>query len=118
MVAIAPKIQPVLPITEEIAKLSRGKSADVLEQRITYSDRTWAQFKLLEQGLEGSTRLWLFYFDWKVEILIPGRNHELFTEVIALLIQVFLLARGLEFTCCRNASSSAKRPEFGPAKNF
>ena len=98
MVAIAPKVQPVSPIAEAIATHSRGKNADVPEQIINYSDRTWAQFKLLEKGLEGLTGLRLFYFDGKVEILMPGRNHELFTEVIALLIQVFLLARGLEFT--------------------
>lgn len=96
MVAIAPKIQPALPIVEE--KPSRGESSDATEQRVTYSDRTWEQFKLLEQGLEGLTGHRLFYFDGKVEILMPGRNHELFTEVIALLIQGFLLARDLEFT--------------------
>ena len=98
MVAIAPKTPLVLPIASEIATHSQGESPDVPEQRIIYSDRTWEQFKLLEQGLEGLTGLRLFYFDGKVEILMPGRNHELFTEVIALLIQVFLLARGLEFT--------------------
>jgi Uma2 family endonuclease len=98
MVAIAPKIQPASPMAEEMVKPLHLERSDVSEQRITYSDRTWEQFKLLEQGLEGLTGLRLFYFDGKVEILMPGRNHELFTEVIALLIQVFLLARGLEFT--------------------
>lgn len=98
MVAIAPKIQPASPMAEEMAKPLHLERSDVSEQRTTYSDRTWEQFKLLEQGLEGLTGLRLFYFDGKVEILMPGRNHELFTEVIALLIQVFLLARGLEFT--------------------
>ena len=98
MVAIAPKIQPASPMAEEMVKPLHLERSDVSEQRITYSDRTWEQFKLLEQGLEGLTGLRLFYFNGKVEILTPGRNHELFTEVIALLIQVFLLARGLEFT--------------------
>ena len=98
MVAIAPKIQPASPMAEEMVKPLHLERSDVSEQRITYSDRTWEQFKLLEQGLEGLTGLQLFYFDGKVELLMPGRNHELFTEVIALLIQVFLLARGLEFT--------------------
>jgi len=98
MVAIALKIQPASPMAEEMVKPLHLERSDVSEQRITYSDRTWEQFKLLEQGLEGLTGLRLFYFDGKVEILMPGRNHELFTEVIALLIQVFLLARGLEFT--------------------
>jgi len=98
MVAIAPKIQPASPMAEEMAKPLHLERSDVSEQRTTYSDRTWEQFKLLEKGLEGLTGLRLFYFDGKVEILMPGRNHELFTEVIALLIQVFLLARGLEFT--------------------
>ena len=102
MVSIAPKIQSAPPIveeiTEEIAMPLRLKGSDDTEQRVTYLNRTWEQFKLLEQGLDGLTGLRLFYFDEKVEILMPGRNHELFTEVIALLVQVFLLARGLEFT--------------------
>ena len=86
MVAIAPKIQPASPMAEEMAKPLHLERSDVSEQRITYSDRTWEQFKLLEQGLEGLTGLRLFYFDGKIEILMPGRNHELFTEVIALLM--------------------------------
>ena len=98
MVAIAPKIQPAPPMAKEIAKPSPLERADVAEQRIICGDRTWEQFTLLEQSLEGLTGLRLFYFDGKVEILMPGRNHELFTEVIALLIQVFLLTRGIEFT--------------------
>jgi Uma2 family endonuclease len=96
MIAIAPKIQTASPIAEE--KPLHLERSDVAEQRMTYSDRTWEQFKLIEQGLEGLSGVRLFYFDGKVEILMPGRNHELFTEVIALLVQVFLLARGLEFT--------------------
>lgn len=91
MVAIAPKIQspPVLsPTTLPISEPP--------EQRITYSDRTWEQFQLIQQGLEG-IKVRLFYFDGKVEILMPGKLHELFKTILAILVEAFLFEQEIEF---------------------
>jgi Uma2 family endonuclease len=91
MVAIAPKIQapsvsaPIIP-----------PSPSLPEERITFFDRTWEQFQFIEQGLEG-LKVRLFYFDGKVEILMPGKLHELFKKSIAILIESFLFEHEIEF---------------------
>jgi hypothetical protein len=59
--------------------------------------RTWAQFQHLQQGFEHVRGIRLSYYDGTVEILMPGRSHELFKSVIGILIETFLLDREFEF---------------------
>ncbi|MGI8934622.1 MAG: Uma2 family endonuclease [Phormidesmis sp.] len=59
--------------------------------------RTWEQFKHLQKGFENSRGIRLFYFDGTVEILMPGKAHELFQSIIGFLIETFLFQRELEF---------------------
>jgi Uma2 family endonuclease len=59
--------------------------------------KTWAQFKHLQQGFEHTRGLRLFYYNGTIEILMPGAAHELFKKIIAILIEVFLLDRQIEF---------------------
>jgi hypothetical protein len=42
----------------------------------------WEQFKLIQKGCEGNPGARLFYFDGTVEILMPGRPHEIFAQAI------------------------------------
>ena len=75
---------------------SRVKTAygDVL---MTHPDRTWEQFKCLQKGFKGSRDVKLFYLDKTIEILMPGRAHELFKSVIGFLLELFLLDQRVEF---------------------
>jgi hypothetical protein len=57
----------------------------------------WAQFQLVRQGLENSRVVRLFYYDQSIEIIMPGRLHELFKRLVGLMIETFLLDRDLEF---------------------
>jgi Uma2 family endonuclease len=57
----------------------------------------WAQFQLVRKGLENSRVVRLSYYDQLIEILMPGRLHELFKRLIGLMIETFLLDRDLEF---------------------
>jgi Uma2 family endonuclease len=59
--------------------------------------RTWEQFKLIQKGLEDLSGVHLFFFQGTVEILMPGREHELFKKIIAILIETFLLDRNVDF---------------------
>ncbi len=59
--------------------------------------RTWEQFKHLQKGFENSRGIRLFYFDGTVEILMPGKAHELFKSIIGFLIETFLFQHELEF---------------------
>lgn len=66
------------------------------DQRIVLSGRSWEQFKLIQKGLEDSPGVKLFYFDGTIEILMPGREHEIFRGIIGFLIEFFCLEKQIE----------------------
>jgi Uma2 family endonuclease len=76
------------PIEVEIGK------GDV---RTIQRGKTWAQFEYLQKGFENTRGVKLFYYHGTIEILMPGAAHELFKKIIAILIEVFLLDRKIEF---------------------
>ncbi|KAM3094032.1 Uma2 family endonuclease [Phormidesmis sp. 146-35] len=67
------------------------------DQRIVYPGRTWEQFKHIQKGFEDSIGVRLFYYDGTIEILMPGREHELFGHIIGWLITCFLAQKGIFF---------------------
>lgn len=67
------------------------------DQRIVQPERTWEQFKLIRQGFDNSPGVRLFYYNGTIEILMPGREHELFSAVIALLLGIFFIEKEIEF---------------------
>jgi Uma2 family endonuclease len=69
----------------------------IQDQRIIQSERTWEQFKLIRRGLDNSPGVRLFYYNGTIEILMPGREHELFSAVIALLLGIFFVEKEIEF---------------------
>ncbi len=67
------------------------------EQRIVYSGITWEQFKLIQAGFAESPGIRLAYYNYIIEILMPGREHEMFSRLIGFLIGLFCLEHGIEF---------------------
>jgi Uma2 family endonuclease len=67
------------------------------DQRLVCSGRSWEQFKLIQKGFEAAPGVRLFYYEGTVEILMPGREHELFGWVMGHLIGAFLVKRGIFF---------------------
>ncbi len=67
------------------------------DQRIVHHERTWEQFKHVQKGFENSLKVRLFYYDGTIEILMPGREHELFGHVIGCLVTIFLAQKGIFF---------------------
>jgi Uma2 family endonuclease len=59
--------------------------------------KTWTQFEYLQKGFEDTRGVKLCYYNGTIEILMPGAAHELFKKIIAILIEVFLLDRKIEF---------------------
>ncbi len=55
------------------------------DQRIVHHG-TWEQFKFIQKGFEGSPGVRLFYYDGAIEILMPGREHEIFASIIRRMI--------------------------------
>jgi len=70
-----------------------NKSAD---QRILLRG-TWEKFKLMQQVSEDSPGVRLAFYDGEIEILMPGREHELFGCVIGGLLLIYLAQKGIFF---------------------
>lgn len=49
------------------------------------------------KGFEDSPGVRLFYYNGTIEILMPGREHEVFKAVIGMLLELFFLEREIEF---------------------
>ena len=67
------------------------------DQRIVHHRRTWEQFKHIQKGFADSLGVRLFYYDGTMEILLPGREHELFGHIIGCLVTIFLAQKGIFF---------------------
>jgi Uma2 family endonuclease len=67
------------------------------DQQLLLPGRTWDQFKLIQAGFKDFPGARLFYFDGTIEILMPGRDHEVFKGIIALLLGIFFEEVGIEF---------------------
>lgn len=72
-----------------------------IDQRIVHHG-TWEQFKLIQKGFEGSPGVRLFYYQKTIEILMPGREHEIFASIIGYLITTFLTENGVFFQPTRS----------------
>lgn len=68
-----------------------------LDQQIIHDGHTWEQFKLIQKGFEGFPGVRLAYYQGTIEILMPGREHEIFKGIIGLLIEMFLYEKRVEF---------------------
>jgi len=67
------------------------------DQRLVLAERTWVQFKLIQAGFEDFPGSRLFYYNGTIEILMPGRDHEVFKGIIALLLGIFFEEVSVEF---------------------
>jgi hypothetical protein len=74
---------------------STDRQSDQLQ---VYANRTWAQFEALQKGYEGTAGVRLSFFEGMIEVLVPGRKHEIFKSVMGNLIELFLFERRIEFT--------------------
>jgi len=72
--------------------LEKAKAAD---QVFRQCDRTWAQFKHLQKGLEGSPGVRLAFYNGVVEIFMPGQAHEIFKKIIGFLLELFFFETGI-----------------------
>lgn len=77
--------------------MTLATSPPTTDQSLVLSERTWEQFKLIQAGFENFPCSRLFYYNGTIEILMPGRDHEVFKSLIGFLIELFFLETGIEF---------------------
>ena len=70
---------------------------DINADRVIRVPGGWEQFEFIQQGFEHHRGVRLSYFNGIIEIFMPGRAHEVFKTIIAILIETFLLDREIEF---------------------
>jgi Uma2 family endonuclease len=58
---------------------------------------TWEDFKSVQKISHASSRVRLAFYDGKIELFMPGLQHEQFSEIIGYLVTTLLLARGIIF---------------------
>jgi Uma2 family endonuclease len=63
----------------------------------------WEQFKLIKQGCADNPNVRLSYFDGTIEILMPGRPHEVFSQAIGILLTLYLAHQGIVFLAVGSA---------------
>ena len=68
-----------------------------IDRQLVYSGIDWKQFKLIQSGFAEASGIRLAYFNGTIEILMPGRTHELFKSIIGMLIELFCLEMAIEF---------------------
>lgn len=68
------------------------------DQRLTHSGMSWHQFKLLQESFDGSPGIRLFYYRGEVEILALSKDHEVFSELIGILLVEYFVEKSIEFT--------------------
>jgi Uma2 family endonuclease len=66
------------------------------DQRVVLTG-TWEQFQTLQQVTADSPGVRLSFFAGTIELLMPGFEHEKFSEIIGYLVMTFLLLRGTPF---------------------
>ncbi|MFS8118291.1 MAG: Uma2 family endonuclease, partial [Microcoleus sp.] len=69
---------------------------ETIDQRVVLGGN-WAQFKLIPKASEDSPGVKLSFFAGAIEILMPGFQHENFSEIIGYLVTTFLLTQGIRF---------------------
>ncbi len=71
------------------------------DQRIVHHG-TWEQFKFIQKGFDGSPGVRLSYYKGTIEVLMPGREHEIFASIIGYLVTTFLTEQGIFFQPTRS----------------
>jgi Uma2 family endonuclease len=68
----------------------------------------WAKFKLIQQGCAESPGIRVSYFDGIIEIVMPARPHEIFSDVFHVLLSFYLFHVGIDFLGTGSADQEAE----------
>jgi Uma2 family endonuclease len=68
----------------------------------------WAKFKLIQQGCAESPGIRVSYFDGIIEIVMPARPHEIFSDVFHALLSFYLFHIGIDFLGTGSADQEAE----------
>ncbi len=68
----------------------------------------WAKYKLIQQGCAESPGIRVSYFNGIIEIVMPARPHEIFSDVFHALLSFYLFQIGIDFLGTGSADQEAE----------
>jgi Uma2 family endonuclease len=77
-------------------------NSELLIDRLLTIQGRWEHFLLVKQGFEQNPGVRLFYYDGKIEILMSGQLHEIFSSLIGCLLMNFLATQKIAFVPTRS----------------
>jgi Uma2 family endonuclease len=69
----------------------------VSDQHFIQTGISWQRFKNIQAGFTESTGVRLFYYEGKLEIVGTSAFHEMLKSMIGMLIEIYLVEKGIEF---------------------
>ena len=89
-----PIVQKSAPQQTKITHISSPDNSPLSQHIVLRGE--WEHFELIQQGFEHS-KARLSYYDGRIEIIMPGRFHEIFKTIIGMLIEAYLTDRRVNF---------------------
>ncbi|MEO0539512.1 MAG: Uma2 family endonuclease, partial [Cyanobacteria bacterium P01_A01_bin.105] len=68
------------------------------DSRIVQTGISWEGFQKIREGFAGCGSVRLHYIQGTVEVVTVGAEHEIYKSIIGMLIEIFLVENGIEFT--------------------
>jgi Uma2 family endonuclease len=69
----------------------------VSDQHFIQTGVSWQRFKNIQAGFTESTGVRLFYYEGELEIVGTSAFHEMLKSMIGMLIEIYLVEKGIEF---------------------
>jgi Uma2 family endonuclease len=91
------------------------------EQHLTLPGHyTWEQFEAIESLMTDTPGLRIIYLDGCIEFMTIGEPHEIFKKILAILLEVYLFEKGINFIPVGNATrrDKSKDVSFEPDESY
>jgi Uma2 family endonuclease len=88
--------------------ITLDRPAQKVTDQIVIVKGDWAKYKLIQQGCAESPGIRVSYFDGIIEIVMPARPHEIFSDVFHALLSFYLFQVGIDFLGTGSADQEAE----------
>jgi Uma2 family endonuclease len=80
-----------------MTSLIEPRPISLSDQRFVQTGVSWQRFKDIQAGFTESTGVRLFYYEGELEIVGTSAFHEMLKSMIGMLIEIYLVEKGIEF---------------------
>jgi Uma2 family endonuclease len=80
-----------------MTSLIEPQPVSLSDQHFVQTGVSWQRFKDIQAGFTESTGVRLFYYEGELEIVGTSAFHEMLKSMIGLLVEIYLVEKGIEF---------------------